>query len=86
MTPELAVNVFSQVPSLGVVVWLVIYFLNHLKSTKEQEREFIRDLAEKINAAMHSNAEAITRNTEALVRFEMMTEIRQNRGSMGGQQ
>ncbi|WP_145304368.1 hypothetical protein [Crateriforma conspicua] len=64
-------NALLQVPSLGVVVYLVIHFLAYLRSARADEREFMAGLVK-------DQSEIMDRNTRALQQtYEMLNETRE---------
>lgn len=65
MNPEIITNVLLQVPALGVVVYLVVHFLTYLRTSRDDEREFMSQLA-------RDQSEIIDRNTQALVENRQM--------------
>jgi hypothetical protein len=65
MNSDVLTNVLLQVPALAVVVYLVIHFFNYLKSSRDDEREFITRLAK-------DQSDIIDRNTQALVENNQM--------------
>ena len=83
MNEALWVEVAKQAPSLGVLVWLVVHFLRHMK----EYARHVEDLADKChtshktiideahslqretNRAMEQNAKAFGRNDAVLSRF-----------------
>lgn len=65
MNADVLTNVLLQVPALGVVVYLVIHFFAYLKSSRDDEREFISRLAK-------DQSDIIDRNTQALVENHQM--------------
>lgn len=43
---EWAIEAAKQVPALGVLVWLVIYFLNHIAKTRDLSEQRIKDICD----------------------------------------
>ena len=79
MTDSTWLEVAKQVPSLGVLVWLVVYFLKHIKSVAdviavadERNVDRVRELVENCNGYQRElteqTIECIHKNTSALER------------------
>lgn len=69
------VDVAKQVPSLGVLVWLVVYFLRHMKEMSESTKDiasschdFQKELTNENHAVMNRMASTLDKNTDALGR------------------
>ncbi|WP_430453453.1 hypothetical protein [Rhodopirellula europaea] len=67
MNPDVLTNVLLQVPALAVVVYLVIHFFNYLKSSREDERDYISRLTK-------DQSDIIDRNTQALLENRQMAD------------
>ena len=61
-------KVLEQVPGLGVLVWVVMYFLTHMKQVAEIVREDDRRNAEMLREVLNKNTAQLERNTELLGR------------------
>ena len=71
---QIWLEIMKQVPQLGVLVWIVTYFLKHM----EKVAQIVRDSDEKI--AIHlmdvtaKNTVSLDRNTEALGKSSYLIE------------
>ena len=76
---ELIAKLAAQVPSLGVLVFIVWFFLKHMTSRDEMIRDLNRDnLAARSESrqAIRDNTEVMQNNTEAINELRIAVERR----------
>lgn len=69
MDPQLIINLFIQVPALGVVVYLVIYFLKYIEKLRQDDRQFVSELVVDYKKTLITCEQTIIENTKAVQTF-----------------
>lgn len=63
---EAITEIIKQIPSLGCLAWLVVYFLKHMRETVATFREGENEKKAVLQEIIDKNADAFDRMTEAL--------------------
>lgn len=63
---QLWLEIVKQVPQLGVLVWVVTYFLRHMENVAKIVRESDERSATKLADVMQRNTVSMDQNTTAL--------------------